>query len=107
LALREPENWHQELVACNDTRQNLHISYSVHDVESGEMMTQGETAVAANTTANLAQIRFWNSEKRFYVLEWESEIGTGQSHYLAGHPAFDLEQYRGWLQKAGFGMQSG
>jgi beta-mannosidase len=86
-------------VACNDTRRDLEIQYSVRDVDTSQVLASGLARAGANASTTLSSIPFFNSEKRFYFIEWKSEIGTGRNHYLAGHPAFDLETYRGWLAK--------
>ena len=101
LALKEPANWRQELVACNDTRDDLEVDYVVRDVDSGETLLQGRGVAAADRVTVLGSIPFSMGEKRFYVLEWKSALGAGRSHYLAGNPPFELATYRGWLEKAG------
>jgi beta-mannosidase len=100
VAFREPSSWKQELVVCNDTRQDLEIEYSVRDIDTNQTVCEGRALTSANENTLLTSIPFYNSEKRFYLIEWQSENGSGRNHYLAGHPAFDLQTYRGWLQKA-------
>jgi beta-mannosidase len=97
VALREPSSWKQEIVACNDTRRALQVEYSIRDADTSQVLASGGARVGANATTVLTSIPFFNSEKRFYVIEWQSEIGAGRNHYLAGHPAFDMETYRRWL----------
>jgi beta-mannosidase len=100
VALREPDSWKQEVVACNDTREDLEIEYSVCDIDTQETLWEGSASAAANQNTLLTTIPFYNSEKKFYVIEWQSPLGLGRNHYLAGHPAFDLETYRRWLHAA-------
>ncbi len=100
LVLKEPSNWDQALVACNDTRQDLHVAYSILDVASGEKVTEGAALAKADAVTPLERVPFSNSWKRLYVLAWESELGPGKSHYLAGNPPFDLAQVRMWLARA-------
>ena len=102
LVFKEPENWRLTLVACNDTREDLALSYTVQDVETEEIMAQGQAVAVADAVTPLAQIPFSMGEKRFYLLRWESALGRGTSHYVAGNPPFELQRYRGWLEKAGF-----
>ncbi len=101
VCLRESSSWQQEIVACNDTRQSVGIEYSIQDVDSAQIITHGQAVVAANSAATLGAIPFFNGDKRFYLIEWHSLSGSGRNHYLAGHPPFDVETYRGWLQKSG------
>jgi len=101
LVLREPGNWRQELVACNDTHDDLEVDYVVRDIDSGEVLLQGHGVAVADRVTVLGSLPFTMGEKRFYALEWNSALGSGNSHYLAGNPPFDLATYRGWLEKAG------
>ena len=109
LLLKEPENWGLALAACNDGREDIPLEYSVQDVDTGEILASGQTVTAApdqvggGVTA-LGQIPFSMGEKRFYLLEWQSALGGGKSHYLAGNPPFELARYRGWLEKAGLDL---
>ncbi|MCE5218834.1 glycoside hydrolase family 2 [bacterium] len=101
VALREPGNWGQDVVACNDGREDLRLKWRVRDVDTDEVMAQGEGVAPADATTNLGRVPFSASWKRMYVIEWETESGKSLSHYLAGNPPFELEQYRAWLSKAG------
>ena len=101
LMLKEPENWAQVLVACNGTRQNLPIDYVVRDIDTGEVLAQGQGVARADSAVPCGEIPFSMGAKRFYLIEWRSPLGKGTNHYLAGNPPFDLAQYRGWLEKAG------
>ncbi|NLG27777.1 MAG: glycoside hydrolase family 2, partial [Chloroflexi bacterium] len=101
LMLREPLNWAQELVASNDTRDDLAVGYAVRDLDSGEVVAQGQAVAAADRVTMLGRVPFSMGRQRFYVLEWQSVLGAARSHYLAGYPPFDLERYRSWLCRAG------
>lgn len=115
LTLREPQSWGQELVAVNDTREELPLSYQVRDLDSGETLAEGQTTAAPDAVTVLGKIPFFASQKRFYVLTWQSALGAGINHYLSGHPPFSLAQYRAWLaafqsissQPSAFSQKSG
>ncbi|OGV65503.1 MAG: hypothetical protein A3K19_10455 [Lentisphaerae bacterium RIFOXYB12_FULL_65_16] len=100
LMLREPANWGQELVACNDRRDPVEVEFSLHDVDSGEALAKGRQTAAADSVTVLARIPFSLGAKRFYAIDWRSSHGRGRNHYLAGMPPFDLKQYREWLEAA-------
>ncbi len=100
LVLREPANWSQEIVACNDMRQNVALTYTVQDIGSGETVAQGEGTARADAVTVLGRISYSASWKRFYLLRWTSTQGEGVNHYLAGNPPFALAEYRDWLQQA-------
>ncbi|MGI6380114.1 MAG: glycoside hydrolase family 2 protein [Anaerolineae bacterium] len=100
VALREPLSWRQELVACNDTRQPLTVRYQLSEADSGEVLAKGEARAKPDAVTMLGSIAYSQGAHRFYTLSWRSELGEGQSHYLAGNPPFDLQQYLDWLDKA-------
>jgi len=99
VVLREPENWRQEIVACNDTRDEIPLAYTVTDVGTGEVVAAGEGRAAADAVTVVGEVPFSMGDKRFYVIEWESASGRARNHYLAGNPPFDLGQYREWLER--------
>jgi beta-mannosidase len=97
LALREPKDWHQELVACSEFRDEARLTFTVTDAESEEVMLHGEGVARPDSVTVLGRIPYSASWKRMYRIEWNS----GQSHYLCGNPPFALETYRRWGQAAG------
>ena len=101
LMLREPANWRQELVAANDTRQDVEVEFSVRDGDSGEVVTSGQGRVRADAATPLATIPFSAGKQRFYVIDWSSPVGSGRNHYLAGNPPWDWRRYRDWIEAAG------
>ncbi len=98
LVIREPRDWRQEVVACNDTRNSLSCTYVIQDVETREVIFQGKVLAQADEVTRLGSIPYSASRKRFYRIAWNSELGKGTNHYLAGNPPFSLEQYRCWLE---------
>ncbi len=97
LTLREPRDWHQELVACSELRENTPLHYTITDVETGEVMLRGEGVARPDQVTVLGRIPYSASWKRLYKIEWDG----GKNHYLCGNPPFDLETYRKWGQSAG------
>lgn len=110
LMLREPANWQQQLVACNDTRHTIEIEYTVRDVGSEKPLCEGHATAKADAVTILDALPFSTSEKRFYLIEWRAvndnsaneSTHKGKNHYLAGLPPFDLENYRSWLRATGW-----
>lgn len=101
LVLREPANWEQALVACNDTRQDLALTYTITDLSTGKLALESKAVARSDSTTVLASIPFSMGTKHFYVVRWESLLGNGVNHYLAGNPPFELEQYVAWMKQAG------
>ena len=102
LLLKEPENWRLTLVACSDGREDIPLEYSVRDVDTGEVLISGQAIAVADSVTTLGHLPFSMGEKRFYLIGWQSALGSGRSHYLAGNPPLELVRYRDWLEKAGF-----
>lgn len=102
IVVKEPGDWKSPVLACNDTRTALEVSYAVRDADDGTMLLQGRAKAAPDAVTELGSIPFSHSMQRFYLIEWESELGHGQNHYLAGFPAFDLAKYRQWMAAAGY-----
>jgi beta-mannosidase len=102
LMFREPDSWQQQLVAANDTRDDLPLTYRVRDVENGETLCEGAATARADAVTVLNAVPYTASAKRLYLIEWESEqFGTSVNHYLAGNPPFDPLWYADRLRNAG------
>ncbi len=97
VALREPADGAQEVVAVNDTRDPLAVTYAISDADTGDVVLAGTVDVPADSATVIGEIAYGDAAQRFYLITWTSELGEGKSHYLAGKPRFDIEQYRGWL----------
>jgi len=101
LVLREAAEWKHELVACNDTRSDVSLSYSVSDVETGEVLCQGSAVAQRDMVTRLDAIYAFAAEKRFLLIEWDGGGERGRNHYLAGSSPFEPAVYLGWVKKAG------
>ena len=83
------------------TRADPPLDYTVRDVESGEVMAEGNGIARADSVTPVGEIPFSMGAKRFYLITWSSRLGQGVNHYLAGNPPFSLAAYRAWLEQAG------
>ncbi len=101
LVLREPADAAQELVACNDTRADLPVSFSVRDVETGTVVAEGTGLAAADAVTSLGSIEGPAGSARMLLIEWTAPTGPGRNHYLAGSPPFSVARVRSWLEAAG------
>ena len=99
LMMTEPENWHCKLVAGNDSRTDAKGIYAVKDADSQQVLLQGEFQTRANENTVLGQIAVSHGEQRLFLIEWEVNGKQYGNHYLLGHPAFELAEYRRWLEK--------
>lgn len=100
ITLREPANWSQEIVVCNDTREDIPITYRIIDVATDEIVAEGTGTTYRDSVTVLANIPYSTSYKRLYKITWQTALGDGKNHYLAGNPPFSLEEYRLLLAKA-------
>jgi beta-mannosidase len=98
LMLREPVDTTQKLVAVNDTREPVYCSYTIHNVDNNAIVADGNANIPANNLVVLADIPFSANEQRCYKINWITQNGEGQNHYLAGIPPFNLEQYLKWVK---------
>jgi beta-mannosidase len=99
VALREPQNGAQSIVAINDTPRNLWLEYSVSP-QGKPPLAHGRVLAPADSAVEIGQIANDNSIQDFYEIRWSSDLGAAQNHYLAGTPPFTLEQYRTWITQA-------
>jgi beta-mannosidase len=105
LMFREPAGWFQELVAVNDTRNDVEVTYRVRDVDTGQVLVEGRRVAVADGVTVLGKVPYSATAKRFYLIEWEGPRGKGVNHYMAGNPPFDLATYKRWMMAAGFGEE--
>jgi beta-mannosidase len=101
VMLKEPNNWVQEIVIVNDYLFPQSVNFKVTDVDTGEIIMSKNIYVSENNNTVAGNIPFVHGQKRFLIIDWETESETGRNHYLSGHPPFSLEQYLKWLEKSG------
>ena len=100
IMLCEPEDGKQEIMLVNDTAVDVNISYKIYDVDSNEVLSQGNATVTANQNASIGNIDYISGTQKFYVIEWSGDA-SGKNHYLAGEPMFDKDKYVAWMEKSG------
>jgi beta-mannosidase len=99
VMLREPSAGAQDLVVVNDTRDDIDVAFSVHDVDTGEELAAGTVTASADDVTALGRIPVSADTQRCYRLTWDTRLGSAWSHYLAGSPPFDLDRYRSWMER--------
>ncbi|MBQ9922531.1 MAG: hypothetical protein IJO52_10105 [Clostridia bacterium] len=100
LICDEPdENGVIHLVAANDTRKDVNISYTVTDALTGEKITCGN-AMSASDTATV--IDGFREEKRYYLISWSGdENGTNHFKGKIGD-GVDFDEYTEFMKKTGY-----
>ncbi len=101
VVLCEPADGRQRLVVCNDTRRDVTVNYSIHDVVTQQVLASGSVLATRDAVADCGSIDSTGAQG-LYLITWDSDIGTGRSHYLAGSPPYALEDYESWMAMAGF-----
>ena len=102
---REARNWNMELVAVNDLLSEVEVCFTVADIETGDCLLSGRTAIPANSLVSAGSIPYSASEKKMILIRWETGGAEYKNHYLSGTPTFDLRTYAGWIKKAGLAAE--
>jgi len=90
---------YRPLVIANDSLEDADVHYRIHDADTQETVAQGQFRVPANENWQVARLRAFSAEQRLYLVEWTINGETFGNHYLAGSPPFNLDRYRGWLER--------
>lgn len=90
---------YRPLVIANDSLEDTDVDYRVSEADTQETIAQGEFRVPANENWQVARLRTFAAEQRLYIIEWTVNGQPFGNHYLAGSPPFELDRYRGWLEK--------
>ncbi len=99
LMFRELESWNLTLVAANDTQDVVSGTYTVKNVDTGEIVAEGEFDVKENRICDLKKVPVMYSDKGMFLIEWYIDGERYFNHYMFGYPGFDLEKYKEWYKK--------
>ncbi len=97
LIVTEPTSAGHSLVVSNETRDEIELSLTVRDADSGEVLLVGSQVVKADGNTNLGTLTSPPAAHAFLLIEWAFLGRAGISHYLYGKPPFALSDYRRWL----------
>lgn len=107
---KEAENPLNEVVVCNDTREGANIDYEITNIEDGKVLLKGSGYAAPDSVTCLGKALLpANAPPAFYVIKWETRMGKGINHYIAGIPILGyvekeelvsvFKRYLGWLDE--------
>lgn len=99
LMFDELKDWNYTLYITNDTLKRYEGKYEVSDIETGEILLNGNFISNPNANTKLSQLRIMYSEQRFLVIKWIIGKNIYYNHYLCGMPAFNFNQYCAWFDK--------
>lgn len=100
LMINDPVDGCYPLVAVNDTRQSASGLVTVKDLGSGEKIFEGEYSVGANEKGLVARLPYREGQG-ILLITYTGHDGECSNHYLYGDAPFDLDWYRGMLEKTG------
>ena len=86
------------VVVSNDSRVQAALRYRVWDADSQDEVAAGDFIVPANQNWQVGRVRTHASDKRLYLITWETGDQSFGNHYLVGAPPISLDQYRCWLE---------
>ena len=94
----EPENEEHPLVLVNDTLRDACGCVCVRLADSGEALVAVDFTVPANGKTIVGRIPQVTAPE-MWLIEWwvKGSSNPCYSHYLAGSPPVQLEDYRRWL----------
>jgi beta-mannosidase len=109
VVIREPVGGVHDVVACNDTRDELDLSFVIRDIDAPDPaadLARGRAVAAADAVTYLCRFPADMDVQRYLTIEWSTRSSSGQSHYLAGNPPFLLDRYRDWMERSRVWMRS-
>ena len=99
LIIGDPEAWNCRLTADNARGTTAEGTYRVTDLLTGELFSEGEFSVAADSAEEIASFPVCQGEQRMLLIEWECGGRKYCNHYLLGDPPVRPELYLQWLEK--------
>ncbi|MGN1410636.1 MAG: glycoside hydrolase family 2 protein [Eubacteriales bacterium] len=108
LMFDEPEGGYLPIIASNDTRDKLDFTFEVHDMtDGGKIIASGKSSVAGDSAERIYSIPYDGEAKTFYYIKWEAGENSGDNHYLAGRPPYDLGKYLEIIHALGYDLFEG
>lgn len=101
LMFKEPENGWLCLVAANEYRNTVDISYRVTDITENREIISGNTMVKGFSSEIIEKIKFDQCNSHFYFIEWTVNGVNLKNHYLSGNPPFNVGEYVRCAKKCG------
>ena len=96
----EPKNGKVALCAANDYQRDMHCTYEVIDLVSGDTVASGEVTVPKNTTAVATEIAY--DPSAFLLIKWKGDA-EGVNHFVTNiGEGWTYEGYVECMKKAGF-----
>lgn len=94
----ELRHWKLPIYACNDTMKERNGHVLIYDAQTKEQLYDADFSVGVNTSALIAELPIFYSDKRVLIMEWSVDGEQGFNHYVCGYPPFSLEEYTAILE---------
>ena len=108
LMFDEPENGRITLYAPNDLPVAQDFTYTVTRVSDGQTVLSGSSTVEANGIATLGAVDIRETEKEWYLMEWQTADGkTGRNHYVSNIRGISYDTYTQFLNQTSMGCFEG
>ena len=101
VMMNDAEDDGYPLTVVNDTRKPVSGKVEVKDLDSGKTVYKGKYDVAANGRTVITRIPERKGQGMFLITYTGENGETLKNHYLYGDIPFNLDQYRGWLDRTG------
>lgn len=100
IMLKEWSNFGMTVVVDNCTLKDEKGTYEIMDVETGEILMQGEFESKANQNTVLGRLTKINRpDKKMLSIKWKTKNYEGKNHYLCGQYPIDAKKYTEWQKK--------
>ncbi len=95
MMMEEPEDDCCQLFAVNETRESVHLRYTVEDLW-GEVVAKGEVTLAADEGKFIDKVKV--EKGHYYLIRWQGD-DEGQNHYITLNDGITLPQYLSFMEK--------
>lgn len=98
----EPENEKLPLSVVNDLQEDKKLSVKVTDLTNDEVIFNSTVVAKADGVTHVWNKDMIDGEKRFYLIEWETDGVVYKNHYFTNIINIDYVYYVECMKKAGF-----
>ena len=101
LMFREPTGGKLELVGANEYRDDVRVSYRVHDLKTGVTVCEGTTLLIKNSAQTIAFVDHLTDSMHFYIIEWTSVKHSARNYYVSAQAPYSFDEYNAFMHESG------
>ena len=102
LMFGESEKGAHPLILVNDTCKDTEVTYKVMDVDTCEVILEGNAFAPANCESTVIASAPDPQSAHCWRIDYAVGGVSAMNHYLTGKPAYDLATVIGWMKKLGY-----